>query len=55
MTCTEEQLHFDWKYPKNKSAGPTAAEQKSIRLLVVQNREKLLEEWEEKVIVKEQM
>jgi hypothetical protein len=54
-SCTEEKLDYSFKFPKRpgKNKRPTGKEEKTILKLVIEHRERLLKEWEEKVSIGE--
>jgi hypothetical protein len=51
----EEKLDYSFKFPKTPGSGdtPTRKEEKAILSMVVEHREGLLKEWEEKVSIGE--
>lgn len=52
LTCHKKKLDFNVKW--SKKGKPTAAEKRKILEQVLVGRQKLLEEWEEKVCVREE-
>jgi len=54
LTTNEKDLDFNVKLQYGKKK-PTSSEKKKLAQLVSQNRENLLEEWKNKVDVKENM
>ena len=55
LTSSKNGLDYSFKFPKNKSALLSSQEEKEILGFVIDNREKLLLDWQTKVIVKENM
>jgi hypothetical protein len=51
LSCTEQELTYKFKFPKNpgKDKGPTGNERRDILEAVIKHRAALLKEWEEKV------
>ena len=52
LECTEGHLEFSMKWPPN-GTGPSTKERKALLAGVLSHRAALLEEWERKVVVKE--
>lgn len=55
LTCTEDYLDFEYKFPKNPKKGLSSQEEQELLSCVLKNRTFLLEEWEAKVVVKENL
>lgn len=55
LTTTEHSLAFDLKWPKKAGAGPSAAIQRTLAKAVAANRAALLLEWEQKVVLTEEI
>ena len=52
LTTTNERLDYSFKWPRN-GASVSGRLQKQLREATVQHREALLTEWQDKVLVKE--